>query len=341
MIDGFLADGRVDTSLYRFRPVDFSPGLGHGGIAKIVLAVALAFAAIALASLLWLPWRVRRRGGLGRRSSALVRSLYPLVLGLGGWFAAALIVLTASLSVPIDNQLLVALSVGTPIGLGIYWGWVQRRLRLPAEDRRPGGRARRRAARRPARLRRRVKRDRRCHGIVGATAGANLLLLMLDIGRDGTARELASAAPDSRAGRRRAREGSLGGSLARRRVTLARVRRSYAHDAVIELEPGGDERAPGAAITVALCGHWDHEPPCPLSPHHTAARRDGDRVELRMLFAVEPEREELVRERIGEALAGGELAGPDGQTTRWRLVSSAAGSVRPEEADHAGRLMKG
>ena len=34
--------------------------------------------------------------------------------------------------------------------------------------------------------------------------------------------------------------------------------------------------APGGAITVALCGSWDHEPPCPLAPHHTRAHRSGD-----------------------------------------------------------------
>ena len=32
------------------------------------------------------------------------------------------------------------------------------------------------------------------------------------------------------------------------------------------MEPDADVRAPGAAVTVVLCGHWDHEPPCPLAP---------------------------------------------------------------------------
>ena len=193
LINGYLADGRVDTSLYRFHSVDLSPSLGHGGIAKIVLAVALAFTAIALASLLWLPWRVWRRGGLSRRGGAAVRSLYPLVLGLGGWFAAALVVLTASLSVPIDNQLLVAVSVGGPIGLGIYWGWVQRDF---ASRRKTAGLA---AALGGALLGAALGFGAGSSvigvvtAIVGATAGANLLLLMLDIGRDGTARELATA----------------------------------------------------------------------------------------------------------------------------------------------------
>jgi len=100
----------------------------------------------------------------------------------------------------------------------------------------------------------------------------------------------------------------------------------------------GDERAPGGAITVALCGHWDHEPPCPLAPHHTAAERHGDVVRLRVLFAAEPADEAEVRRRIDEALGRGELTGPDGVVSRWRLVSSAPGTVRSDEHDHGRRL---
>ena len=33
------------------------------------------------------------------------------------------------------------------------------------------------------------------------------------------------------------------------------------------MEPDADVQAPGAAVTVALCGHWEHEPPGPLAPH--------------------------------------------------------------------------
>jgi hypothetical protein len=53
------------------------------------------------------------------------------------------------------------------------------------------------------------------------------------------------------------------------------AREAFAHDAVVELAADGDDRAPGGAITVALCGSWSHEPPCPLAPHHTAAERSG------------------------------------------------------------------
>jgi len=105
------------------------------------------------------------------------------------------------------------------------------------------------------------------------------------------------------------------------------MRQPFAHDAVITLAPDADIAAPGGAVTAELCGHWEHPPPCPLAPHHTAAQRRGDQVHLRILFATEPEREAEVRARIGRALAA------------WEVRSSAAGVVRQEEQAHAGRLV--
>ena len=86
----------------------------------------LSLAIITVLSLMWLPRRVRRTGGFGRKASAVLRSLYALMLGLGGWFAGALIVLTTLPTVPLDDELLVVLSIGAPVGLGIYWAWVRR-----------------------------------------------------------------------------------------------------------------------------------------------------------------------------------------------------------------------
>ena len=105
------------------------------------------------------------------------------------------------------------------------------------------------------------------------------------------------------------------------------MRHAYAHEAVLELAPEADIRAPGGAITAELCGHWEHAPPCPLAPHHTAAQRRGAQVHLRVLFATEPDREGEVRTRIGRALAA------------WEVRSCAAGEVRPDERAHAGRLV--
>lgn len=105
------------------------------------------------------------------------------------------------------------------------------------------------------------------------------------------------------------------------------MRQPFAHDAVITLAPDADIAAPGGAVTAELCGHWEHPPPCPLAPHHTAAQRRGAQVHLRILFATEPEREAEVRARIGRALAA------------WEVRSSAVGAVRQEEQAHAGRLV--
>jgi hypothetical protein len=121
---------------------------------------------------------------------------------------------------------------------------------------------------------------------------------------------------------------------------MTTARSAFAHDAVLALGPDGDPDAAGGAITVALCGHWEHEPPCPLAPHHTAAvRQADDTVRLRVLFAVEREREAEVRSLIDDALASGQQAGPDGRVTTWTVRSSSACGVHPDEQDHAARLV--
>jgi hypothetical protein len=118
-------------------------------------------------------------------------------------------------------------------------------------------------------------------------------------------------------------------------------RRTFVHEATVALPPEGDDRAPGGAITLALCGSWSHEPPCPLAPHHTAAERSGSEVALRVLFAADPADESRVRRLVDEALSAGSAAGPDGVRTSWQLVASGPGDVRPEEQEHGRRLAGG
>jgi hypothetical protein len=118
------------------------------------------------------------------------------------------------------------------------------------------------------------------------------------------------------------------------------VRRAFVHAAVLRMARDADERAPGAAITVALCGHWEHDAPCPLAPHHTAAQRVGDEIRLRTIFAVEPAVQESIRRRIEEALARGHLDRPDGVPARWTLLASGSSALRSDEADHARRLVR-
>ena len=136
LINTFLDDGRVDTSLFKHREIDFEPSVTQAALAKGFAGSMVGFALITVISLLWMPRRVKKRGRIGRRKSVLLRSLFPLVLGFGGWFLVSLILLTAAPGVPIDGEVLVVLSMGVPIGLGIYWAWLQRDW--PAETKRLG-----------------------------------------------------------------------------------------------------------------------------------------------------------------------------------------------------------
>jgi hypothetical protein len=117
------------------------------------------------------------------------------------------------------------------------------------------------------------------------------------------------------------------------------MRDAYVHTAVLTMTADADECAPGAAITIALCGSWQHDPPCPLAAHHTGVVRDGPRLRLRVLFAAEPADERRVRDGVDAALAAGELSGPDGVRTRWRLATSGPGVIGEDEAAHAARLV--
>ena len=115
-------------------------------------------------------------------------------------------------------------------------------------------------------------------------------------------------------------------------------RTTQVHDAVLVMDGEGDERAPGAAVTLELCGSWEHAGACPVAAHHTTTRRDGAAVSVRVLFAVQSGEEGALRHRVVAALAREHLVGPDGTTSRWRLVRHAAGTLRPDELEQAARL---
>ena len=119
------------------------------------------------------------------------------------------------------------------------------------------------------------------------------------------------------------------------------MRTPFAHVAAVALAPGGDSRAPGGAITIALCGSSQHEPPCPLAAHAVEAVPDGDLLRIRILFATAPGDEAEVRRRIDGALATGEHVGPDGSRSRWRVVGEGeAAPVADAEREHAERLAR-
>ena len=116
-------------------------------------------------------------------------------------------------------------------------------------------------------------------------------------------------------------------------------RRAFAHDAVVAMQTDDSPNALGGAITQALCGGWDHPPPCPLAPAYVTSVPEGETITLRVLFATEPANEQQVRSLIGEALAAGELTVPDGGVARWQLRSVSPGSVSADEEDHAAHLI--
>jgi pimeloyl-ACP methyl ester carboxylesterase len=184
LINTFVATGRVDDSLYTPQTVDFTPGVTLTALAKGIAGTMVGLALLTVLSLLWMARRVHRRGRFGRTSGTLLRSLYPIVLGLGGWFLGALIVMTTMPGVPLDAELLVALSVGVPIGLGIYLARVNR-------DWSSKTKATAFAAAAAGALAGAWLGSHATEGlvavltaIVGAAAGGNLILLALDIAWD-------------------------------------------------------------------------------------------------------------------------------------------------------------
>ena len=188
LVNTFFDTGSIDRSLYRPTSVDFTPAMSTGTIATIILGVMLGLAALALISLLWMLLRVRRRGAFGSKVGATLRSLYAIVLGLGGWVLGVLIVLTALPGVALDNELLAAISIGVPIGLGIYLAWVN--PDWSATTKASGFAAAAAGALVGAQLGFNATEGLLAvvTTIAGAVAGANLTLVALDVAWDSQAR---------------------------------------------------------------------------------------------------------------------------------------------------------
>ena len=116
------------------------------------------------------------------------------------------------------------------------------------------------------------------------------------------------------------------------------MKQAVVHAATLVLEPDADERAPGAAVTVALCGHWDHEGACRW-PHHSAvAARDGQTITVRTVVAVEPGEQESIGRRIAVAFRSGRLDGPTG-ISRWTVTTLGPVHLTDAERPLAERLV--
>jgi len=126
LLTTFYDTGRVDTSRYTQHMVSFAPSPTQSAIAKDLLGAMIGFAALAALWLLWVALRVRKRGAAGRKTSVATRTIVLLVLGLGGWFGAALVVLTLWPALSLSSELLGILAPSVPIALGLYLAWTHR-----------------------------------------------------------------------------------------------------------------------------------------------------------------------------------------------------------------------
>lgn len=109
---------------------------------------------------------------------------------------------------------------------------------------------------------------------------------------------------------------------------MAPVPSPFVLEVAMVLPPGVDRRAPGGAVTVALCGHWEHDGACRW-PHFSDVEDQDATTRLRTV-AVAPESEhaEVVR-RVEDELR----ADP-----RWDVRSISVREVRDDEVELARRL---
>jgi hypothetical protein len=109
--------------------------------------------------------------------------------------------------------------------------------------------------------------------------------------------------------------------------TMASIR-GHVHHADVAFDPGADIRAPGGAVTLALCGSWEHEGSCRW-PHHTAVDPSITPSAVRVVYVVGDDDLDHLRSMIESALAGG-----DG----WDTVAIRADRLTVEEMALARRL---
>lgn len=109
------------------------------------------------------------------------------------------------------------------------------------------------------------------------------------------------------------------------------MKRTFVQCAELVLEPGADPAAPGGAVTIALCGSWDHAGAC-CWPHLTSAEWDERRGSVRVVLVADAEEENHVRALIDGALTNGKCVGPDGKLSRWEAMKSGAGILSENEA---------
>lgn len=178
----FYDTGAVDASRFDTRPMSFTPTpVSMSTIAKTLAAVVVVLALLAVGLLVGTARQVRRRGAVGRRASVLLRVLAPLPLGLGGLCVAALLVWTLSPATYLGSWTVLVPALALSIGLGAYLAWTNRDL--PARTRRIGAAVAIGGAALGALLGMFALAGiaGALTALVGAAAGTNLALVLLDL----------------------------------------------------------------------------------------------------------------------------------------------------------------
>ncbi|MEY2583279.1 MAG: hypothetical protein QOE09_3128 [Ilumatobacteraceae bacterium] len=209
LINTFFDKGQVDDSMYTHRTMDFGTNVAHTELAKIIFGTMFGFAVLLLLAMLWMPWRVIRRGSFGHKAGAVLRCLSPLVLGLGGWCLATMIVMGVWPGMPLDNELVAMLSVVLPAAVGVYWAWVHRDWKTTTKAIGIGVAAAGALLGAWFGFTSTAGLLAVVTAIVGAGVGANLGLLLFDIVRGLSTRDGVVAAPSSRASSRGAHHSEL------------------------------------------------------------------------------------------------------------------------------------
>lgn len=106
------------------------------------------------------------------------------------------------------------------------------------------------------------------------------------------------------------------------------ARLAFVHEAELRLESGTDPAAVGAAVTTALCGHWEHEGTCRW-PHNNSTETSDSVAAFRTLFVASATDEDEVRTRIERGLRAG---------LGWVVLRTRVRPVLPHERPLARRL---
>ena len=200
LINTFFDTGKVDDSLYQPQTVDFTPANSFGKIAKVFLGLALALATLTVLSLLWMAWWVHKRGRLrqqGKRGAPVAVPDHPRP----GRLAPRHVDRPRDDAQRSDRQRPGGrLSVGVPVGLGVYLAWVHRDW--SAQRKGVGLAAAIAGALAGAWLGFHATTGliALVTAILAAVAGANLVVILLDMARASSADDRISAdrAPDTR-----------------------------------------------------------------------------------------------------------------------------------------------